>query len=752
MPALAEALTDSLVSPEDSPARANEKLRDICAALIRRVEQAGDGGSAAYGQFQRAVLLEEQVRERTRDLEHALDLLNESNARLAQANREAARARDDLAQAIETIQEGFALFDPDDRLVLCNSRFGMHMPDVHPALRPGLAFADYIALASRSAHLERPPGMSPEGWATARMARHGEPHVFFGVRATFDRWMQVSEHRMTGGQTVIMQTDVSDVVRAEREEGARNLDDQARLIRATLEHVDQGICICDAGGRLVGFNQRLATLISIPLTQLRPGLHVDVVFGRMSADVRLDPGISPAAIRAWVAQTEPRPPLRFGFRRGDVRWFDVFAAEMPDRGFVMSVTDVSAERNAARALLEANDQLEARVASRTLELEDALGQAERANASRTRFVAAASHDLLQPLSAAKLYLSSVGDELVEARHREVIAKAQNALVSVQDIIEALLDISKLEGGRAAAEVRAVSLSALLDQLRDEFAPAAQLKGLRLTVRPSGLRVLTDPTYIRRILQNLIANAVRYTERGRVLVGARRAGRTVRIGVWDTGPGIPESEHEAIFKEFHRLGTRASASEGLGLGLAIVDRACAVLGHPLLLRSAVGCGTLFQVTLPLAAPLAPGSGPGPGRRADAARKPPAGGGWRHDGRLVLVVENDDDKRRALTLLLDGWGVRVLGARSGAEAERLALAAQPRPDALLVDYHLGQGETGTEVIGRLRRALGPVPARIVTADRTPAVQAQARRIGVETLRKPIDPLMLHLFLTSEAAAVP
>ncbi|TNC66830.1 PAS-domain containing protein [Rubellimicrobium roseum] len=729
----------ALIDPTEPLERQNQKLLRICEALMKRVEQGDDDRGAAYGQFQRAVMLEDQVRERTRDLEHALDLLNESNARLAAAIRETERARSDLAGAIETIQEGFALFDPDDRLVLCNSRFAMHLPDIRHALKPGLGFAEYVDLVSRSAFLDLPPGMSREEWSVNRMGHHGEMHVVFNVRMVGERWVQVSEHRMAAGQTVVMQTDVSDIIRAEREEHGRMLDDQARLIRATLEHIDQGVCIVDPRGRLAGFNRRLASLIGLPLTHLRVGLDFDLVLERLLSEARLSDDLPPREVLAWARRTGGRLPLRFELRRGEGRWFDVFAEEIPDGGFVLSLTDVSAEREAALALSEANERLEARVTERTLELEDALAVAERANASRSRFVAAASHDLLQPLSAAKLYLSSIEEELPEAGHREVVTKAQNALSSVQDIIGALLDISKLESGRASADIRTVELGALLTQLRDEFAPAAALKGLRLSVRPSTLRVTTDPTYIKRILQNLLGNAIRYTDRGRILVGARRMGSSVRLGVWDTGPGIPEAEQENVFKEFHRLGRRASASEGLGLGLAIVDRACAMLGHPLTLASVPGRGTAFTVTVPLAERA--GHLPAEPRRAGR-------GEWRHDGLTVLIIENDGDMRRALALLLESWGVRVLDAGGADEALFLVKEPDSRPDALLVDFQLDDGETGTRAIQRLRRKLGRVPARLVTANRTPEVLAEARRLGVETLYKPLDPLMLHLFLGSLA----
>lgn len=257
------------------------------------------------------------------------------------------------------------------------------------------------------------------------------------------------------------------------------------------------------------------------------------------------------------------------------------------------------DSGAAYAQFQRAAMLEDQVIARTLDLKAALASAERANASRSRFVAAASHDLLQPLSAAKLFIASIGDEAVPPAARAALHKAQNALGQVEGILGALLDISRLESGPLAVSVGVVALDQVLGPLSDEFTAIASAKGVALRVMPCELRVVTDPAYLRRILQNLIGNAVRYTDRGRVLVGARRRGGTLRLEVRDTGPGIPEAEQGNIFKEFHRLNARASASEGMGLGLAIVERACAALNHPLALRSEVGRGTTFAVDLPLA---------------------------------------------------------------------------------------------------------------------------------------------------------
>jgi two-component system, sensor histidine kinase len=720
-------MIETLINPADSAERRAEKLLTIAEALMRRVEQATDDSGAAYAQFQRAALLEDQVRERTQDLGRALDLLNESNGRLGEAMREAETARQNLSNAIETVQEGFALFDREDRLVMSNSRFAMHMPDVHAALRPGLAFADYVAMVSRSPHLAL-EGESPAEWAQGRMRRHKDRHVIFNVRLGGDHWVQVSEHRTADGGTVILQTDVTDIILAERHERGKLLDDQARMIRATLDHINQGVGIFDAEARLVGWNGRLGSLLALPVGRLRVGASFEAVFGRLQMQFE---GLAQAALMGWVA-SKARPPLEFAVRRGEELILDVFAQGMPDGGFVLSFTDVTAERAALGALSQANETLEARVMERTLELEDALAHAERANASRSRFVAAASHDLLQPLSAAKLFISSIAGEGLEPGAQVALEKAQNALMSVEGLLDALLDISKLESGKAAVSVGAVSLERLLRTMAEEFAPMAAAKGLALTVVPCTAIVESDPAYLRRILQNLIGNAIRYTSQGRVLVGARRRGGAVRLEVRDTGPGIPEDAQNDIFKEFHRLNARASASEGMGLGLAIVERACALLGHPLGLTSEVGRGTCFMVQVPLSDSVAGVLQADP----PARRRGPVAA-----DKIAFLVENDAELRRALGLLLEKWGMTVLEAASGEEALALIEEIGILPDIFIVDHQLGEGMTGMDVLSQLRVAHGPVPSRLITADRASALQDLAAQSGIEVLYKPIDPRVLE-----------
>ena len=731
-------MTHPLINPADPPERQREKLLTIVDVLMRRVEQVTDEAGAAYAQFERAAMLEDQVRQRTRDLEQALDLLNQSNARLAQANRETEAARKDLANAIETVQEGFALFSPDDVLVMCNSRFGMHMPDIRERLRPGLRFDAYVALVAGSRHLRLPEGTAAEAWAERRLQRHRDRHLMFTVGMGPDRWVQVSEHRTRDGGTVILQTDVSDIIRAERAERGKLLDSQAQMARATLDHISQGVAIFDTAARLMGWNERVAELLGLARGRLRLGMVFDDLVARLARDVRLGQGMTMATLRDWARVTGRRAPLRFELRRG-ATVLDVFAQEMPDRGFVISFTDVTSERSAIAALSRINETLEARVTERTLELRAALADAERANAARSRFVAAASHDLLQPLSAAKLFVASARDEVTPPKLAETLDKAGAALESVETILEALLDISRLESGKAALRPGPVQMAPLLRRLADDFAHQARDKGLRFRVRVAEALVLSDAAYLRRILQNLIGNALRYTDRGGVLVGLRRRGATLRVEVLDTGPGIPPAEQRAVFREFHRLNARASASEGLGLGLAIVERAAALLEHPLALHSTPGRGTRFTLDLPLADPQGLADPP-----PEPDAPPPA-----DRGLIGLLVEDDEDLRSALTLLLEGWGHSVLEAPDHDAALALVSEIDIAPDFLLVDNRLSGTGSGLELIERMRHLHGPLPARIITADRSQALRDACARAGVAILYKPIDTGLLERFIASVAA---
>lgn len=721
--------SEGLLDPADGETRNLEKMLVIADALMRHVEQSSGDRGDAFEQFRRAAVLEDRVRQRTRDLETTLKQLND-------ANSAAERARRDLAQAFEAVDEGFALFDPADYLVLTNSRFCRDLADIRPKLFPGITFAEYVQIVSRSTMLALPEGVTTDAWMAERIRLHRTPQVF-NVGLTGDRWLQVSEQRTPDGGTVILQTDITDIIRMERSERGKLLDDQARMIRATLEHIKQGVLIFDANRRLAGWNSRAAQLLDISARLLLRGTPFDLLADRIARSLTISEGFNAESLRIWIAGGQPREPLSFEIQHESGIILDVFAQEMPGRGFVMSFADVTRERLAIHAMIRANTSLEARVAERTGDLAAALAEAERANSARVRFVAAASHDLLQPLSAAKLFVAAARDDAEATPMCGTLEKAHNALVSVEGILGALLDISRLESGGSAVDIGPVPLSVLLRQLTDEFAPIAARKGLRLDILPCGLTVSSDPTYLRRILQNLISNAIRYTRSGRVLVGPRRTSGQVRLEVHDTGPGIAADQQQSIFREFHRIQGSASASEGMGLGLAIVERACGLLDHRLTLRSEPGRGTCFAVDLALmpqnakpayleATPTIPDE---PGDNSD---------------RIALLVENDGDLRRAIALLLERRGVSVLEAASGEEALSLLEEIGIVPDLYLIDQQLDGALTGIETALALHSEYGERPTRILTANRTPQTRLAADAAGIEIMYKPIAADALEAFV--------
>jgi two-component system, sensor histidine kinase len=717
-----------LLDPDDDLARENAKLRKIVGVLMARVERDIADSGPSYSHYQLAAALEEQVRARTKDLDSALRMLSVANAQLTVARQEAEKARTDLTDALEVVKEGFALFGPDDVLILSNSRFAWHMPDTKAKLGPGLKFADYVRLVSHSPHLVPPEGMTRERWARERLATHRRAHVDFLVQLSGERWIQVSEHRTPSGGTAVVQVDVTGMIRREHEERDRMLDDQARLVRATLDHIAQGVAIFDAGHRLAGLNERLHQLVALPVALMQTGTEFGAIIGYLRASARFLPEEALERLSRWAETPGGRAPLALEVRRADGAYLDVLAREMPDRGFVISFTDMTAEREAVAALNRVRETLEQRVQARTAELEQARDEAERANASKSRFVAGASHDLLQPLNAAKLFLSSLSHTALDADQRAIAGRVRSAFESVETILGALLDISNLDVGSARADVSAMPLSPLLRSIDQEFQPLARERGLALRVMPADLWTESDPAYLRRILQNLVVNALRYTREGRVLVGVRRRGDRARLEVWDTGPGIPPERCRDIFREFVRLEMHADAPHGMGLGLAIVERACALLDHPLELHSLPGRGTRFGVSVPLIPP--PVAAAEPAGPAHARQAPPL------DDMIVMVIENDADVLAGMVSVLEDWGTSPLEACDLRDAEALISDVGVAPDVVIADYVLDDGANGLDAIKALRAAHGPIPAVLVSADRSVDLAPRAQAAGVTLLHKPIE----------------
>lgn len=412
------------------------------------------------------------------------------------------------------------------------------------------------------------------------------------------------------------------------------------------------------------------------------------------------------------------------------------------------------QQGGSYALFQTAITLEGRVRSRTEELTGLMHRLERSNAalvaakeeaenanrSKTRFLAAASHDLLQPLNAARLSLSALADLPLCHDATVVAGQVERGLQTIEDLIKTLLDISKLDAGIVRPQLRPLSLPDLLAGLAASFKPFAERKGLRLVVRCPDVTVETDGVLLQRILQNLVSNAVRYTASGGVLILARTRGDRIRVDVIDTGCGIAAEERDLVFDEFYRGGTRRavqggeSGEPGLGLGLSIVRRMAAALGHPLALASRPGHGTRVSLTLPPSA--AP---PEPEIRAAPVAT-------RLSGARILIVENDASTADALKRLLQNWDARVAAFRDLAGVRSAIEGGATAPDILILDYHLDDGACGLEVAHYLRALRStPLPVILTTADYSPEIEAEAEACGVELVRKPIKPAQLRSLLT-------
>lgn len=391
----------------------------------------------------------------------------------------------------------------------------------------------------------------------------------------------------------------------------------------------------------------------------------------------------------------------------------------------------------ARALKSAHTDLENRIVEATVELAKKRDEAERANAAKSRFLAAASHDLRQPLHALGLYVTALRDRRFGDDTRRVVGQIVKSVSMMQDLLEVLLDISRLDAGAVTPNIADFPVTTLFAMLETSYAPTARAKGIALHVVPCRANLRSDPVLLGRILFNFVSNAVRYTQKGKVLVGCRRRGDNLRIEVWDTGCGIPEDQQSLIFEEFHRVADPEHGSEkGIGLGLAIVDRLAKLLGHVIEVRSTPGRGSMFAVTVPRAT-----ENPEVSPEVMTARS-----GIRLENALVLVIDDDPAALEATQTLLESWGCRVLTATSGAEAEAYLSAQRGQlPVIIVCDYHLAEGETGIQVLNRLRALrTDHMQGVLVTGDTSTEITRAVQDSGYPLLQKPVRPAKLRALL--------
>ncbi len=514
------------------------------------------------------------------------------------------------------------------------------------------------------------------------------------------------------------------------------------MLQSMLENISQGISVVDGEQRLVAWNSAYVEMFRYPPTLIRLGQPIgDLIAHNIE--------------RGWIETDDPedevhnriahmRRGIRHHFERRnpDGRWLRISGMPMPGGGYVSTFTDITQDKAREAALIEAADTLEARVAERTADLhqmardlEQARGAAVRANLSKTRFLAAASHDLLQPLNAARLFLGALAEQQDDAPARKLAHRVDQAISAADQLLRGLLDISRLDQGDIEPNRVRIAAHDILEALAEEARPMATAVGLTIRHVPTSLVAETDADFLRSILRNYLSNARRYTRSGRILMGARRRGEMIRFEVWDTGPGIPGERQHAIFEEFRRFEeTDNTGVRGAGLGLAIVRRLAEAMDATVGVRSVPGKGSVFFVDVKNAGTADP---------VHVGQSAPAMLPERLNfpGLKVLCVDDEPSVLDSMRMLLSAWGCDVETARNCCDA--LAMHARFLPHILLLDLQLGQGETGLDVVDALTAQTGAdITGALITAKHDDHTLQVARRHGLlDVLAKPVDPDQLR-----------
>ncbi|MGO2132435.1 MAG: hybrid sensor histidine kinase/response regulator [Halomonas sp.] len=656
-----------------------------------------------------------------------------------------------LQATIENINQGIGVVDQNLRLVVWNQRYLelFRFPD--HLIRVG---ASMERIFRHNAHNgEYGPG-DPEEHVEQLLSniRQGHPHRYVRYRQD-GSVLEVQGTPMPGGGFVYTYQDITQQKRVEEE-----LILSQNNIRIYTDNVPALIAYFDKECRYLftnrayeqAFNIDRAAVISKPLWEVMPE-HM----ARERA-----PWLE-RALDGERVNFEVSLRMESGLHYMLVTYTPHFDNNGEILGFFSLYQDITERRRAEIALKETNETLEERVRERTqalsaansalrqenrvrAEAEQALRHAkqtaETANASKTRFLAAASHDLLQPLNAARLFTSALSQQFESGETKRTINHIDNSLQAAEELLSTLLDISKLDAGALTPRRSHFALADIIQPLRAEFDVMAADRGLDLHVVPTRCWVDSDPQMLRRIIQNFLSNAIRYTQQGRVLLGFRRQKNHLLIEVWDSGPGIPEAKLSEIFQEFKRLDqvSRHKESErGLGLGLSIADRMSRVLDHPIRVRSRVDQGTVFSIRVPLVPA-------GQLSSYDTSNVKRAGN--KLAGKRILCIDNETLILEGMKAMLTGWGCDVHTATSISSAKTVLRHLDGDPDAILADYHLDNEVTGLMAIDALTERLeSDVPGIVITADRTEEVAEQIKRGGFHLLLKPVRPAALRALLT-------
>jgi signal transduction histidine kinase len=523
------------------------------------------------------------------------------------------------------------------------------------------------------------------------------------------------------------------------------LIDREESLRQAVDFIPQGLAVFDRDLKLVAANNRYRELLALTDALVTPGspLYDIALFLARRGDLGPGDATYLAAQRVQELTGSPHTVTQRVGRLGQALEF--YSSRLPNGGLVISFSDVTDRVAAESEVVDINLSLEGRVEERTAdlvrvnsELEIARAKADAANRDKTRFLAAASHDLLQPLNAARLYTATLVERAGGTGLDELAHSIEASLTAVEEIMSALLDISRLDAGAMKPANAPFPIRELFKKIGVEFAPLAAKKQIKLRLVNTCAAAVGDRALVARVVQNLVSNAIKYTRPGgQVLVGVRKRGTRLRVDVFDTGIGFNRDQHALIFAEFSRLEHGARMAQGLGLGLSIVKRLVTALGVTLELDSEEGRGSRFSLFLPLA-PRTEKVAPEPASGRDAPTT--------LQGLRVLCVDNEKAILDAMEGLLGGWGCEVRSARSLKDIDKDGQLVGWFPDLVLMDYHLDQ-TSGLDAIEWLRHNVGGhLPAALVTADRSAAVRTLAEERGITVVTKPVKPAALRATISS------
>ena len=591
--------------------------------------------------------------------------------------------------------------------------------------------------------LRRFAGESEANRVLQRSVRSTEPEQYTPAPANLVQACERSLSAVIGGASMRLVMDAaSRHSQLPLETVARFVDEASQvfqfnqaLLQATIDNISQGISVVDADLRVIAWNQRYLDMFAYPAGLVDVGRPVaDLI--RFNAERGL---IHSADIESEVEKrlSYLRQGSSYKFQRPqqDGRVFEMQGNPLPGGGFVTTFTDISSFIEVQQALEQSNLTLEQRVADRTRKLEtlnqqlqQAQQKIEASTQAKTRFFAAAGHDLMQPFNAAALFAGLLREKADSIEQQQLSEHLIRSLDSAEELLASILELTKLDAGVIKAHHQPIALTDLLDDSARDAGVLAAEKGLSFRYLPSKLAVRTDRKLLKRVVQNLLANAIRYTEQGRVVLGCKRRGSQLEIRVIDTGIGIAEQDQQRIFEEFQQGDSQHQ--KGLGLGLAIANRISSMLQHPLSVRSAPGQGSCFSIQLPLCALPAP----------QAKTVSPADIKASFTGKTVLLLDNDAQLLQAVTELLRSWDCQVHPI-TGPEQALQAIRDGLKPNVLLFDYHLDNGATGVMVAEQLCNHFSlQLPVVIHSADHSEQIREDALNAGFHFLLKPLKPVAL------------